>query len=55
MRLFEAQKSTTSVPGEVLEKMCFFFKKSKAMRLFFEYPKTKSIYEYAVHFWFVKI
>ena len=44
MRLFEAQKSTTSVPGEVLEKMCFFFKKSKAMRLFFEYPKTKSIY-----------
>ena len=56
MRLFEAQKSTTSVPGEVLENMLlFFFKKSKVMRLFFEYPKKNSIYEYAVHFWFVKI
>lgn len=36
-------------------KNAFCFKKSKAMRLFFEYPKRNSIYEYAAHFWFVKI
>ena len=54
MRLFEAQKSTTSVPGEVLEKMCFFFQKIEGYAAIFWIPKNE-VNIYAVHFWFVKI